>query len=77
MLLIRNGRVLDPASGTDAPRDILLDGDRIAAVAPHGQLAARAQGAEIFDASEFDRRARLYRFALPPARAGRRIFGND
>src|SRR5450755_122177 len=50
MLLISNGRVLDPASGTDAPRDILLDGDRIAAVAPYGQLAARAQGAEIFDA---------------------------
>src|SRR6202140_1385984 len=51
MLLISNGRVLDPASGTDAPRDILLDGDRIAAVAPHGQLASRAQGAEIFDAN--------------------------
>src|ERR1700686_4678550 len=50
MLLISNGRVLDPASGTDAPRDILLDGDRIAAVAPHGQLGARAQGAEMFDA---------------------------
>src|SRR5258708_39892574 len=50
MLLISNGRVLDPASGTDAPRDILLDGDRIVAVAPHGQLASRAQGAEIFDA---------------------------
>ena len=50
MLLISNGRVLDPASGTDAPRDVLLDGDRVAAVAPHGQLAARAQGAEIFDA---------------------------
>src|SRR6202140_2491328 len=50
MLLISNGRVLDPASGTDAPRDVLLDGDRIAAIAPHGQLASRAQGAEIFDA---------------------------
>jgi dihydroorotase len=50
MLLISNGRMLDPASGTDAPRDILLDGDRIAAVAPHGQLADRAKGAEIFDA---------------------------
>src|SRR6202158_688317 len=50
MLLITNERVLDPASGTDAPRDILLDGDRIAAVAPHGQLAARAQGAEMFNA---------------------------
>jgi dihydroorotase len=50
MLLISNGRVLDPASGSDVPRDILLDGDRIAAVAPHGQLGTRAQGAEIFDA---------------------------
>ena len=50
MLLISNGRMLDPRSATDAPRDILLDGDRIAAVAPHGQLAERAKGAEIFDA---------------------------
>ncbi|MBZ5697224.1 MAG: dihydroorotase [Acidobacteriia bacterium] len=51
MLLISNGRVLDPASGADAPRDILLDGDRITAVAPQGQLAARSKGAEIFDAA--------------------------
>ena len=52
MLLIRNGRVLDPASGTDTPRDVLLDGERIAAVAPHGQLASRAHGAEILDAKD-------------------------
>ena len=52
MLLISNGRVVDPASGTDAPRDILLDGDRVAAVAPPGQLASRAQGAEIFNANK-------------------------
>lgn len=52
MLLIKNGRVLDPASGSDAPRDILLDGDRIAAVAPAGQLDERAKGAEIFDAAK-------------------------
>jgi dihydroorotase len=51
MLLISNGRMLDPASGADAPRDILLDGDRIAAVAAQGQLAARAEGAEVFDAA--------------------------
>jgi dihydroorotase len=50
MLLISNGRVLDPASGTDAPRDVLLDGDRIAGIAPHGELASRANGADIFDA---------------------------
>jgi dihydroorotase len=51
MLLISNGRIVDPASGTDAARDVLLDGDRIAAIAPPGQLAARAQGAEVFDAN--------------------------
>jgi len=50
MLLVSNGRVLDPASRTDAPRDILLDGDRIAAVAAPGELTARANGAEHFDA---------------------------
>ena len=50
MLLIRNGRVLDPASETDAPRDILLDGDRIAEIAPTGKIA-EANGAETFDAS--------------------------
>src|SRR6202045_43675 len=51
MLLISNGRVMDPASGTDSPRDILLDGDRIAAVAPQGQIGERAKGAEVFDAA--------------------------
>ena len=53
MLLINNGRVLDPVSGTDAAQDILLDGDRIAAVGAPGKLAERAKGAEIFDASNF------------------------
>ena len=52
MLLIRNGRVLDPASETDAPRDILLDGDRIAEIAATGKIA-EANGAETFDASGF------------------------
>src|ERR1700690_4029357 len=51
MLLISNGRALDPASGTDALRDILLDGDRIVAIAPAGQLASRAQNPERFDAT--------------------------
>ena len=36
MLRIKNGRVMDPSSGTDAPRDIWLDGDRIVKVAPPG-----------------------------------------
>jgi dihydroorotase len=50
MLLVSNGRILDPSSGTDALRDVLIDEDRIVAVAAPGQLAARAQGAEVFDA---------------------------
>ena len=34
MLLIKNGRVIDPASGTDAKRDIWIDGGRISRIAP-------------------------------------------
>jgi dihydroorotase len=52
MLLIRNGHVLDPASGVDAPRDILIDGDRIVAIAQQGQLTERSSGAETFDATD-------------------------
>lgn len=33
-LLIRNGRVVDPASGLDARRDILVDGQMVAAIEP-------------------------------------------
>ena len=50
MLLIRNGRVLDPASKTDATLDVLVDGDRIAEIAPTGKLS-KANGAEVFDAT--------------------------
>jgi dihydroorotase len=46
MLLIKNGRVLDPASKTDGALDVLLDGDRIAQVGP----SLSAPGAEVFDA---------------------------
>jgi dihydroorotase len=34
MLLIKNGRVVDPASGTDAKRNIWIDRERIARIAP-------------------------------------------
>lgn len=34
-LLIRNGRTIDPYSGLDAKRDVLIEGDRIAAIEPH------------------------------------------
>jgi dihydroorotase len=50
MLLIKNGRVLDPASKTDAPMDVLLDGDIIKEVAAPGKLAA-IQNAEVLDAT--------------------------
>src|ERR1700731_3601480 len=50
MLLIKNGRVLDPASKTDAVRDILLDGETIAQTAAPGEIS-RANAAEVFDAT--------------------------
>src|SRR5689334_7176713 len=46
-LLIRNGRVLDPATNTDRTCDVLIDGERIAEVGD----ALDATGAEVFDAS--------------------------
>jgi dihydroorotase len=51
MLLIKNGRALDPASKTDAPRDVLLDGERIAEIAPTGKIA-HADGTQTFDATD-------------------------
>jgi dihydroorotase len=50
MLVINNGRVIDPASNTDAPRDILIDGGKIVRVAEPGKLGAVA-GREVFDAA--------------------------
>jgi dihydroorotase len=50
MLLVKNGRVLDPAGKTDAPMDVLLDGERIAEIAPAGKLSS-GRDAEIFDAT--------------------------
>jgi dihydroorotase len=46
MLLIRNGRVLDPATKTDAVLDVLLDGQRISKIGEN----LSASGGEIFDA---------------------------
>ena len=50
MLLLKGGRLLDPASGTDSARDILLEGDRIVAVEPPGALSSRAANAQQLDA---------------------------
>jgi dihydroorotase len=50
MLLVKNGRVVDPATKTDAILDLLLDGERIAEIAPAGNISD-GRGAEIFDAT--------------------------
>ncbi len=50
MLLIKNGRVVDPEGKTDAAQDILLDGEKIAEIGAPGKIA-RAKDAEVFDAA--------------------------
>ncbi len=50
MLLIKNGRVLDPASKTDAILDVLIDGERVAEIAPAGTIT-RGTEAAVFDAA--------------------------
>jgi len=49
MLLIQGGRVIDPASGTDAAQDVLIDTAK-GTIAKVG-ASLSAEGAEIFDAS--------------------------
>jgi dihydroorotase len=50
MLLVKNGRILDPASKMDAALDIFLDGEKIKEVAPAGKITAQ-QNIEVFDAA--------------------------
>jgi dihydroorotase len=50
MLLIKNGRMLDPATKKDAPMDVLIAGEHIREIAAPGRVGARADGVEIFDA---------------------------
>src|SRR6202047_2768912 len=46
-MVIKNGRVIDPASATDRIADVLIVDDKIAGVAP----SLSAPGAEVFDAT--------------------------
>jgi len=48
-LLIKGGRVIDPANGLDAPADVLIDNGVIAAVAAHGEAGTRSD--EVIDAT--------------------------
>jgi len=49
MLLVKNGRVVDPVRDTDAAMDVLLDGEKIVEIAQPGKLSAN--GFEVFDAT--------------------------
>lgn len=49
-LVIRNGHLIDPAAGVDAPKDILLKDGRVAEIASPGKLKS-ANGAEVLDAT--------------------------
>lgn len=49
MLLIKNGRLIDPASKTDAAMDVLLDGESVKEIGTPGKFAA-LKDTEIFDA---------------------------
>ncbi len=48
-MLILNGRLVDPASGTDAPRDVLVCDGRIAAIEVPGGLASVANSLPVED----------------------------
>jgi dihydroorotase len=50
MLLIKNGRVIDPASKTDAAMDVLLDGELVKEVGTPGRFNG-LQNVEVFDAA--------------------------
>ena len=60
MLLIKNGRVIDPASKTDAAQDILLDGEKIVELAAPGKLTQRSQRRRSLRCHRLDRRPRLH-----------------
>jgi len=48
-IAICNGRLIDPAAGMDAPKDILLENGRVAEIAGPGKLK-NAEGANVLDA---------------------------
>ncbi len=49
-LVIRNGHLIDPAAGVDAPKDILLKDGKVADIAGPGKLKG-VNGAETIDAA--------------------------
>jgi dihydroorotase len=51
VLLIQNGRVVDPASGLDDRRDLLIEDGRIARIDRKIEIPKPGDGVEVFDAS--------------------------
>lgn len=52
-LIIKNGRVIDPANNLDGEYDVLIDKGLIQAVAPRGKISAKdARSAKIIDAKD-------------------------
>src|SRR5437879_3646445 len=49
MLLVKNGRLVDPAKNTDASMDVLLDTGKIVEIAPPGKISSN--GFDVFDAA--------------------------
>ena len=49
MLLLQNGRVLDPYTGTDAPRDVLIGDDGV--IAAVSKQLQPPPGCECWDAA--------------------------
>jgi|GEM_PF-5737837 len=49
-LLIRNGHLIDPGAGVDAPKDILLKDGRVSEIAGPGKIKP-VNGTEILDAA--------------------------
>ena len=63
-LLIRGGRVIDPANGMDKIADVLIENGKIAAIGE----GLSADGAKVYDAA--GKVVGLDRHALPSARPG-------
>ena len=76
MLLIKNGRVLDPATKTDAALDVLAGRREHRGGCRAGKNCRRERDAGDFRRERIDCRARIHRYARAPARTGAGNFGN-
>lgn len=47
LILLKNGRVIDPMNGIDQIQDVLIVDGRISAVAPPGTLSGQPGGAGV------------------------------